>query len=247
MDHQVLLHLLSEMVGVGMNKNLVINRFDDSYELDKILCIKIVNLLKKSIEKNKISSLIVSGGSTPKNLFFLLSKEKLDWSKVYITLADERLVDVYDKDSNERMVKELLLQNEAKVAKFIGLKQDEDNMQIAEKKCDKELKKFPFPATVCLLGMGEDGHTASLFPNSNELASIIYEKQRTCKICKPKFAPHSRITLTPECLGASENIFLHVVGRKKQEVLNEALEKGDVFSMPIRLFLTSPKLEVFVA
>lgn len=230
-----------------MNKDVVFNRFEDTKELDKILCSKISKLLKQSIKKKQIASLIVSGGSTPKGIFALLSKEQLDWSKVYITLADERWVDKNHKDSNEKMIKNILLQNKAKKATFIGLKQEEDNLEIAEKTCNKELKKFPFPATVCLLGMGEDGHTASLFPNSDELVNIIYEKQLTCKTCRPKFAPHDRITLTPEVLSESENLILHIVGEKKTKVLKEALKEGDVFSMPIRLFLTNPRLEVFVA
>lgn len=177
----------------------------------------------------------------------MLSKEKLDWEKVYITLADERLVDVKHDDSNENMLRNTLLQNEAKKAIFIGLKQDEEDMMQAEKLCNDALKKFPFPATVCVLGMGVDGHTASLFPNSKELAGIVYEKQLMCKICEPRFSLHKRITLTPEILGFSENLFLHIVGEKKQKVLEEALEKGDIFSMPIRLFLANPRLEVFVA
>jgi len=229
-----------------MNHNLVINCFENSSELDKQLCLRIVNLLKKGIEKNGFASLIVSGGSTPRDLFKLLSKEKLDWERVYITLADERLVDVHHEDSNENMLRKTLLQNEAKKATFVGLKQDEEDIKKAEKLCNEALKKFPFPATVCILGMGEDGHTASLFPNSKELAGIVYEKQLTCKICKPKYSLHKRITLTPEVIGSSDNLFLHIIGKKKQEVLKVALEKGDVFSMPIRLFLANPRLEAFV-
>lgn len=230
-----------------MSHNLVINNFKSTNELDKQLCDKIVNLLKNSIKKKGIASLIVSGGSTPRDLFKLLSKEKLDWKKVYITLADERLVDVKHEDSNENMLRKMLLQNEAKKAIFIGLKQIEEDSKKAEKSCDAALKKFPFPATVCVLGMGEDGHTASLFPNSKELAAIVYEKQLTCKVCEPRFSLHKRITLTPEILGCSENLFLHIIGEKKQKVLKEALENEDIFSMPIRLFLTNPRLEIFVA
>lgn len=235
------------MEGVGLKNKLVINNFEKISDLDKELCLRIVNILKNSIKKNNIASLIVSGGSTPIGLFELLSKEKLDWEKVYITLADERLVSVDHEDSNENMVKKILLQNEAKKAIFVGLKQKEEDSKKAEKICDNILKKFPFPANVCILGMGEDGHTASLFPNTKELAGIVYEKQLTCKICEPKYSLHKRITLTPEILGSSENLFLHIVGEKKQEVLKIALEKGDVFSMPIRLFLANPRLEVFVA
>jgi len=139
------------------------------------------------------------------------------------------------------------LQNEAKKANFIGLKQKEQDIKKAEILCDKRLQKFPFPATVCLLGMGEDGHTASLFPNTKELSQIVYEKQLSCKIFSPKFSLYKRITLTPEVLGSSENIFLHIVGDKKQEVLVQAMEQGDVFSMPIRLFLSNQKLEVFAS
>ena len=120
----------------------------------------IYEALKNSIDNNGRASFVVSGGSSPVKIFNDLSKSDLDWSKVSITLVDDRVVSSEHPDSNERLLKENLFINNASVAKFISLKSDSE-----------EVMNINRPFDIMLLGMGEDGHFASLFPelvdNSN--------------------------------------------------------------------------------
>lgn len=230
-----------------MNKALHVKSFDSSKELDKTLSHYVAKALQQEIKKEGHASLILSGGNTPKNFLFLLFQEDISWEDIFITLADERWVNTNSRESNEGMIKDILLQSRAKKANFFSLKQGDLSAHESEKICSNALKDFPFPATVCMLGLGEDGHTASLFPHSKELADIICEKSLTCKACTPLKVPHIRMTLTPKMIGASKKIILHIVGKDKAQVLGKALKEDDVFAMPIRLFLSHPKLEVFVA
>ncbi|MCI5139356.1 MAG: 6-phosphogluconolactonase, partial [Candidatus Electrothrix sp. AR1] len=127
---------------------------------------KIGQSLLKSIVAHGRASLAVSGGSTPKPLFKLLSDVDIPWQDVVITLVDERWVDPSDPASNEQLVRQYLLQNRAAAATFIGLKNSSPTAAQGEAQCEQELRRIPRPFTVLILGMGNDGHTASLFPGS---------------------------------------------------------------------------------
>lgn len=207
-----------------MNKT-PLHSFEDINKLNTHLSHYIAHCLHEAIKDKGKASLIVSGGSTPKKLFEKLCLEKIAWDKVTITLADERWVEPTHNDSNEKMVRETLLQNEAKVAHFIGLKQPNLEAHEAEEACHQALTSLPFPPTVCILGMGEDGHTASLFPKSKELPSILEETNLTCKACTPTEAPHTRMTLTPHLINQASTLILHLVGEKKMAVLNQSLRR----------------------
>lgn len=106
-----------------MSSEIKRNNFDNTKALDEALSEYISKLLEKNIEKKGEASLILSGGSTPKNMLSLLSQKDIQWNKVYVTLADERWISVKSKDSNEKMIRSVFLQNHAQDANFIGLKQ----------------------------------------------------------------------------------------------------------------------------
>ena len=99
------------MVEVGMANNFKLREFNSTEELDKNLSKYIEKKLKQSLQDDFQTSLVMSGGSTPKGLFQLLSNTKIDWSNILVTLADDRWVDVSHKDSNERLIKDLMLRN----------------------------------------------------------------------------------------------------------------------------------------
>ncbi|MGL4476131.1 MAG: 6-phosphogluconolactonase, partial [Shewanella sp.] len=98
----------------------VFKSFDSTVELETQLAKRIANQLQDAVDIRGRASLVVSGGSTPLKLFERLSEQAIDWSDVYITLADERWVELYDKDSNEALVRANLLQGLASNAKFCG-------------------------------------------------------------------------------------------------------------------------------
>ena len=143
--------------------------FENTSALDIELAEKVAALLAADIQARGKASLVVSGGRTPMGFFHLLSQQLLDWSSVTVTLADERWVDADHQDSNEKLVRENLLINEAHQAQFISLKSAAKNAVDAESECEQALASAG-QFTVVILGMGDDGHTASLFPGTEALA-----------------------------------------------------------------------------
>lgn len=139
-----------------------LNKYENSQLLIEDLTSHIVNALKQAIEKKGHASIAVSGGKTPIPLFTLLSQQDLEWNRVFITLVDDRWVDDTDDASNEKLVITYLLQNKAKLANFIGLKNSYDNPFDGAELTDEILDKVPMPLDVVILGMGEDGHTNNL-------------------------------------------------------------------------------------
>ena len=145
------------------------NIFTDKAELELKLAKEISQILQQEIKNKGEATLLVSGGSTPKKLYEILSNKKINWNKVCIGLIDERFVATDSDESNELLIKNTLLKNKAADAKFTGLvfKLDnyKENLNIAISKNKAIYKSI----TCSILGMGLDGHTASLFPNSEKV------------------------------------------------------------------------------
>ena len=211
--------------------------FENTSAQDAELVSKVVDLLSMAIEQHGSASLVVSGGRTPKGFFHLLSQEFLDWSKVTVTLADERWVDADHKDSNEKLVQENLLINEAYVARFVALKNSATSAQAGETSIDQDLSAIG-RFTLVILGMGDDGHTASLFPGSEALnIGLDMESGRQCLAVQPLDAPHERMSMTLPRLLDSEQIIVHISGENKGNVLAMADGGDDRFELPIRAVL----------
>jgi len=187
---------------------------------------------------NKRSSLAVSGGSTPINFFQKVSKLDILWSSIDITLIDDRWVEPTHKDSNEFLVRKYLLQNKAVNANFIPLKNNSNSAKDGQKELEGCLDKLKKPIDLSILGMGNDGHTASLFPCSDELyLAMDIDNQNKCIAVNPKTAPYERISLTRSMINKSNNIALYIVGEKKLETLEIAINNKDPLKMPIYAFL----------
>ncbi|WP_114325475.1 6-phosphogluconolactonase [Candidatus Colwellia aromaticivorans] len=223
------------------------NDFETREALDIALADKVSEILQQAISLKGKASIAVSGGSTPKGFFKVLSHKDIDWKKVTITLADERWVDITSDASNTRLVHENLLQNKASVAKFFHLKQ-------GEVLCDDTLADLNvaahnalLPLDVLILGMGEDGHTASLFPCSAQIKQALdINNENALMVVQPTTAPHQRITFSFASLSQSKNVFLHLSGDSKKQVLEKALNGDDVFDMPIRKFLQTDNIDTQV-
>jgi 6-phosphogluconolactonase len=218
--------------------------FTTRNDLDKALAKSVSNLLNDAIKLKGKASLAVSGGSTPKGFFSVLSQIDIDWSKVTVTLADERWVALDSEDSNTRLVHENLLQNKAKAANFFHLKQGADCSEETLNDLNIAANTTLLPLDVLILGMGEDGHTASLFPCSDQITQCLaVDNGNSLLKVLPKTAPHQRISFSFAALNKSKNTFLHLCGESKQSVLKQALEANDAFEMPIRAFLHHPSLK----
>jgi len=223
------------------------NNFETREQLDLALADKVSEILQQAISLKGKASIAVSGGSTPKGFFKVLSHKDIDWKKVTITLADERWVNINSDASNTRLVHENLLQNNASSAKFFHLKQ-------GEVLCDETLADLNvaannalLPLDVLILGMGEDGHTASLFPCSTQIEKALdSNNENALMTVEPTTAPHQRITFSFASLSQSKNVFLHLCGDNKKQVLDKALNGDDVFDMPIRKFLHADNIDTQV-
>lgn len=222
-----------------------LNKYPNSQLLIEDLTAHIVKELQQAINNKGHASIAVSGGKTPIPLFKLLSQQDLDWHNVFITLVDDRWVDDTDDASNEKLVLTYLLQNKAKLANFVGLKNSCDNPFDGAEITDKILNKIPMPFDVLILGMGEDGHTASLFPGAaNLMAGLDMKSGRKVVGMTPLTAPLDRITLTLPTILDSQNIYLHLVGESKMQVLEQAEKGEDINQMPIRAILQQNKVNV---
>jgi len=215
-----------------------VHQFQNRESLVVELTSQIANLLTIGIAKNGKASLAVSGGSTPVHLFEHLSTQDISWHAVVITLVDERWVEPTDDDSNEHLVKTHLLRNKAAAATFIGMKNSAKTAGKGEAECEQRLQNIPRPFDVLILGMGGDGHTASLFPGAKNLAAATdMQSDRSCMGLAPLTAPHERMSLTLPVILDSRHIFLHITGQEKKDVLEKALADGPTAEMPIRFVL----------
>ena len=206
--------------------------------------------LREAIAARGVALLIVSGGKSPARFFDLLSNLDLEWSRVAITLADERRVADDSPRSNARLVRERLLQNRAEAASFtpladVRLPKDQELASASSR-----IANLPTPADVVILGMGDDGHTASWFPGADGLAEAMDPGAR--QLVAPIVAPDAtepRLTLTGRVILRAKAIAVEIQGAGKLATFSTALEAGPEQAMPIRAVLrgAADRLTVFVA
>jgi len=216
------------------------NRFETRELLEDSLADELLKVLAESIEKYGNATLLLSGGSTPKGLFKKLSERKFPWENITIGLVDERFVNNTSEYSNEKLIRETLLQNEAKEATFIPMVYDDldeiNNLELAQKAYEK-LERLD----AVILGMGDDGHTASIFPNDTESEIAVNTPELIVSTKAPNF-PTNRITCSLKFLQGSKRTFLFFTGEHKLQVLNESNAK----KYPIAHFY-NPNTDIYYA
>jgi 6-phosphogluconolactonase len=223
------------------------HRFPDPTALAHALAGEIRVDLDEAISARGTTSLVVSGGRTPLKLFEQLRKEALSWSKTWITLADERWVEVNADTSNERLVREHLLLDKAAAAHFVGLKNPAATPEAGADWSWRALSRVPRPFDVVVLGMGEDGHTASLFPGSMTLARALDPGASAgCVAVNALTAPHARISLNLAALLDARRIILHIEGESKWQVYQRARAPGSTAELPVRAILHQKEVPVDV-
>jgi 6-phosphogluconolactonase len=214
-------------------------------ELTQKLAARVESELRAAIANRGQASLVVSGGNTPKALFEALAGCQLTWHKVTITLADERWVDQTSEHSNESMLRQTLLQGYAAEARFIPLKNNAETARQGQPECEQVLRGIGLPFDLVILGMGDDGHTASLFPGVSG-AALDVTSPHLCQSIVPPVAPYERMTLTANALLTSREILLHIVGKNKWQVYCQATSAGAIDEMPIRVVLQQDEVPVGV-
>jgi len=215
-------------------------------DLARKLAEQIALILRQRLEAVPRASLALSGGSTPILLFKALAQQVLDWQRIDIVQVDERWVEPSHPDSNSAQIRAHLLQGEAAVARFHPLYENVASPSAGLGVVCQRLESLSWPLDVVVLGMGNDGHTASLFPDAPELVAAMAEHNgsKLAAITPPQ-QTQARITLTRSAIAGARNCILHIQGDDKLATLTKALAEPDNWThMPIRAFLRSG-LDIF--
>lgn len=221
-------------------------------ELYKAAASRIAELLNESVEKNSKASFIVPGGTTPAPVFEQLSNLPLPWSAISVTPSDERWIDVDLEQSNEYLIKNTLLINLAAEANFIALKNKAETALLGEKATEKNLKGLTRPNAVTILGMGPDGHVASLFPGCPQIDDALdLNSKKSCIAidamgCAVAGSYTERMSLTLASLIDSDLVLLLFTGQEKLDVLNQAMRERKRSKLPIAALLAQSKTPVEV-
>jgi 6-phosphogluconolactonase len=202
----------------------MMRRFETKELLEDSLATDLLNVLKEAIDKFGTATLFVSGGSTPKGLFHKLSEKPFPWSKVTIGLVDERFVNSSSEFSNEKLLRETLLQNEVQKARFLSMIYD-DKDEIRNLEFAQSVYRTIERIDAIILGMGDDGHTASIFPNDSASDFALITNQPLVSTKAPNY-PINRISCSLNFLKKANKTFLFFTGEKKLNVLNESKAKN---------------------
>ena len=216
----------------------MMENYSDSGTLADAAAEAIADILGEALRQRGAASLVATGGRAPGPVYDRLARTPLDWGKVSVTLSDDRCVDAGTPDSNVRLVRDRLLQGPAAAARFLPLWPPEPEA------LETIATLRPFDAV--MLGMGEDGHIASLIPGDPGLLDGLTTEDLTrpvpAGLGKP---PIARVTLTLSALLDARAIFLLIAGEAKREVLRRArageedLPVGRLISQaraPVRIF-----------
>ncbi|MHA7684451.1 6-phosphogluconolactonase [Cupriavidus sp. PET2-C1] len=213
-------------------------RYEHTSEADlaEAMAISVAHALEIAIGVNGWAVLAVSGGRSPVAMFERLRHRTIRWDAVTITLVDERVVPPDHDDSNGALVRRHLLREAAGKAAFVPLVADAAEAADPASAVARLNVVWRQP-DVIVLGMGEDGHTASLFPEAPELQQALAEPRPGYMVTHPREAPHARITLNLAALLAAERVFLSFAGPVKAAVFARA-SKGPIPALPISLVLS---------
>lgn len=225
---------------------VLLRPYEDADQLAGALSVQVANGLRRAIADKGHALMIVSGGRTPAGFFRMLATENLSWDKVTVLPSDERWVAVNSEQRNSRMIRDTLLQGSANRAHMLELVEDSDaTPEQSAEEASGRLHELAWPADVVVLGMGADGHTASLFPDAPELASALAGDAPPVLVTTPPSQSSARLTLCARVLAGAGQTTLLIQGEEKRAALQEAVGMPlAIGPMPVRYFFQQP-LEVF--
>lgn len=200
----------------------------------------VADALRKDLGATGRARLLLSGGSTPAPVYRLLARHGLDWSRVALALVDERWLPPGDADSNAQLVRETLLDGLPAAARFEPILMPDRSLDEAVRSANRHAG----PASAALLGMGPDGHTASLFPGAQGLAEALASGEDYVSVdaagCAGAGAWPLRISITPAGLAKARTRLLLVRGASKRALLERALAGDDPLELPVRALFALP-------
>lgn len=229
----------------------------DQLELAAQLAADIAAQLTASIQATGLARIAVSGGSTPKPMFEALSEHDVDWSKVIITLVDERVVDESHELSNAAFLKKHLLDKLGIAPKFLPLFVPGADFAATSAEILTNYRALTgnesdaFPGfDVVVLGMGGDGHTASFFPDAANIADLVDPNSPHALLgCESPSTQVARITWSLPVLLNTQSLILHITGAGKKAVFDAAKSNDNALELPIRaaIFQQTVPLNVYFA
>lgn len=226
--------------------------FADKIQLTRALTSRCAGALEAAIQARGRASFLVSGGSTPEPVYRALGEWPLPWARVGIALVDERWVDRGQEGSNYSFISDSLLRGAAARASLLSMKNDAATAAAGWAACEDAYRAIPRPYDLCILGMGSDGHTASLFPRAEGLEAALEPTGE--RLCAPITARKSavtgafteRMTLTLGAMLQARAIKLLFTGEEKLQVYRQACSGGDEIAMPVRAILKQQSVPVTV-
>ncbi|MDT8364514.1 MAG: 6-phosphogluconolactonase [Nitrosomonas sp.] len=214
--------------------------FHDRHKLANGVAQFAATCLLEALAKNDQASLVLPGGQTPRVYLAQLSQQNLPWQKIHLTLSDERWVNATDSNSNEKQLREIFLQRMRIAPHFIPLKTAHQHPDAAIDTVDAHLASMPLPFDLAILGMGEDGHIASLFPGM----ALDLDNTHLCQAATPPTAPTLRISLSFRALAKSRQILFIILGKSKRRLLDHLTTSTDT-DIPFVKLLQYQSVEIF--
>lgn len=222
--------------------------FDQREDLYRRLYDDMVAEIAADLRARNAATILLSGGSSPVPLYQRLATADLGWNKVNVALVDERWVAPDHEASNERLLRQHLLQHQAARSSLTAMKTSAATPQAGENECNARYAALPGPYTLAVLGMGSDGHAASLFPRSDGLQAALQSQQFCAAIeAMPSAATGDnvlRMTMTPWAILQAKTVMLLITGEDKWQVYQQALQPGPVADMPVRAFLHQQAVDI---
>lgn len=223
----------------------MIEAFDDGEAMAQAASDAVLDALERALTRRPRARLVATGGRSPGPVYDRLAETDFDWPQVDVTLSDERFLAPDQSASNERLVRERLLRGPAEAARFVPLYRPAADVDAAARAAEASIEALA-PFDITLLGMGPDGHVASLIPGSSRLAEGMDLSLTKMLMGVPEAIgdpPVPRITLTLHALLQSRAILVLIAGETKRQVIERAIA-GE--NLPVRALLTQAEVPVRV-
>lgn len=208
--------------------------YDSATELAEAVAGDVGFIIESALDARGSSLIALPGGDTPKSIYKALAAKKLPWKQVTVIPTDERLVPMDDARSNIRGIAQAFLPAGARV---IPIAADIPDYRLAGNSADARLQDLPWPPDLVWLGVGEDGHTASLFAGPDLQDALEAPKARRAVGVMPdpmpEEAPVPRVTLTRAAILSARTVLITLAGEKKRKMLEQAIEDGQSSKLPI--------------
>jgi 6-phosphogluconolactonase len=220
--------------------------YDDAAELADAIAGDVQFVIESAIDARGSAVVALAGGKTPLPAYEKLAKAKLDWKRVTIVPGDERIVPLGDPLSNVTALGRIFIPKGARVMPIVP--KAIDDYKAAGRSADALMQDLHWPLDLCLLGVGGDGHTASIFPGPDFDEALNGPKERRALGVMPDplppEAPVARVTLSRQAIVSSKALMIAVTGREKRKVLEDAIKQGAGSPYPIGRVLADVELPV---